>query len=496
MKRTLLVAIGCSTLGCAEQALSKYTVPDAAEVVDAPRALRLDVYPPGNLSLLPQSFTILPAEIEDVYLALSPTVEVTGTVFGEVPSPVDITIPSEESAPVEARLTFEIPNTVMRGVTTTTPDGRYSIQLPGGIGYRAVAVAVEPYELPLYIEDDLILTTETTVDIELQLGVPVSGSVVQEDGTSLPSDAQIRLVDAITGEAGPVAPVTESGEYLVRALPGDYTLLLGGSPGGTIPDIPFDITVQEDDLSLRQDLEPGLLSVSNVSGSIVDEDGRSVDDCEIRFTAVSLLDLPADAGAVVVTDSDRNGLFSRSLARGTWLMEVIPTYTREATLSPTTLTIEVLGPQDDLGPVTVPPFANLDARVLAGGSAARNIVLTAIEQGFNQYTYTATSDANGWVTLRVPNVPLDLTLQSPDADQPITRVESILPNDVSRIDLDDEGSLVSGILLDPNGSPLSFALVEIRDHEGVLLGTTLSDGGGEFRVTVAQIEDFGLDSGI
>ena len=100
------------------------------------------------------------------------------------------------------------------------------------------------------------------------------------------------------------------------------------------------------------------------------------------------------------------------------------------------------------------------------------------------------------MTLRVPNVPLDLTLQSPDADQPITRVESVLPNDVSRIDLDDEGSLVSGVLLDPSGSPLSFALVEIRDSEGVLLGTTLSDGGGEFRVTVAQIEDFGLDSGI
>ncbi|HCH66666.1 MAG: hypothetical protein CL927_13005 [Deltaproteobacteria bacterium] len=495
MNRTTLTVCALLSFGCAEEQMSKYALPPAAEVVDTPRALRLDVYPPGNLGLLPQSFTVLPGDIEDVFVALAPTVEIDGVVFGEIPSPVDITIPSEEAAPVEARVTLEIPNTVMRGVTTSAPDGSFRVEVPSGFGYRAVAVALEPNELPLYLETGLAIAEATTLDIDLALGVPVSGTVLQDDGSLLPSDARVQLVDAFTGEKGPPATLTDTGEYLLRALPGDYTIILSGSASGTIPNVPFDVTVEPDTLSVRKDLEPGFLSASNVTGAIVDEDGRSVDDCEVRFTAVSLTDLPAEASAVVATDSDRNGLFNRTLAHGTWLMEVIPTYTPDTTLSPTRQTIEVGESSQSLGEIVVPRFANLDARVLIGGKPARNIVVTAVEQGFNRYTYTATSDANGWVNLRVPNVPLDLTLQSPDSEQPITRLEAPLPGQISRIDLNDEGSLVSGMLLDPSGNPLPFALLEIRDAEGILLGTTLSDRSGTFRVTVALLEDFELDSG-
>ncbi len=495
MTRLAMSGLAMLAVGCAESKVAQYDLPAEAEVVDTPRALRLDVYPPGTLDLLPQSFTLLPADIEDVYLALAPTVRVRGTVEGAVPSPVDITIPSDESEPVEARITVEVPGTIMRGVTRSTPDGRFNLDLPAGFGYRAVAVALDPYDLPLYIEDDLVLTDETALDISLGLGIPVSGEVLQDDGSLMPAGARVHLVDDFTGDAGPVDLVTSSGEYLLRALPGDYTLVLEGDSGGSIPTIPWSVTVAEDDIAVRQDLSPGQLSVTSVSGAVVDIEGRPVDDAEVRFTAVSLDGLPVDATATVATDSDRNGLFTRQLARGTWLMEVIPLYAPGNTLSPATRTITVSGESFDLGEVMVRRYANLDARVYVGGAPARNIVLNAVEQGFNRYTYTATSDADGWINLQVPDVPLDLTLQSPDADQPITRLEAALPGDVNRIDLDDEGSLVTGILLDPDGIPLPYALVEIRDHEGLLMGTTLTDGEGAFRVTVALIDAFELDSG-
>jgi hypothetical protein len=495
MSRLSTLVFAMLWAGCAESQLANYDLPADAEVVDTPRALRLDVYPPGNLDLLPQSFTLLPNDIEEVYLALAPTVRVRGFIEGAVPSPVDITIPSDESEPVEARITIEVPGTIMRGVTTSAPDGRFNLDLPAGFGYRAVAVALEPYDLPLYIEDDLILGDETPLDIVLGLGVPVSGEVVQDDGSLLPAGARVHLVDNYTGEAGPVDLITASGEYLLRGLPGDYTLILEGDAGGSIPTIPWPVSITTDEIAVRLDLDPGQLAVASVSGAVIDSDGRPVDDAEVRFTAVSLEGLPADATARVATDSDRNGLFTRQLARGTWLMEVIPLYAPGNTLSPATRTITVADSSMDLGEVMVRRYANLDARVYIGGAPARNIVLNAVEQGFNRYTYTATSDVDGWVNLQVPDVPLDLTLQSPDSDQPITRLEAALPGDVSRIDLDDEGSLVAGILLDPNGAPLPYALVEIRDHEGVLMGTTLTDGDGAFRVTVALIEDFELDSG-
>ncbi len=482
-------------IACSSDTGKGYEIPESADLVDTPRALRLDVYPPGNLDLLPQTFTVLPEEIEDVYLALAPTLTVTGTVEGTIPSPVDITIPSSNTEPVEARITLEVPGTVMRAVTTSDARGNYSVEVPSGVGYRAVAVALDPFDLPLYIEDNIVLNDTSPLNIQMGLGIPVSGIAQQTNGATLPTGSRVRLIDDFTGEVGPYAPLATSGEYLLRALPGDYTLLLEGSTGSTMPSVPWTLTVTDEDIAIRQDLEPGTLSISNVSGVVVDEDGRAIDDAEVRFTAISLDDLPGDTTDVVATDTDRNGLFNRQLPQGTWLMEVIPVYDDVATLSPTMTSIEVSGSTTEVGSVELPQRANLDARVMIGGQPARNIVVTAQEQGFNRYTYTASSDDEGWVHFELPNVPLDLTLQSPDADQPITRLEVPSPTDVSRIDLDDEGSLVTGILLDPSANPLLYALVEIRDDEGTLLGSTITDGSGEFRVTVGLLEAFEQDSG-
>ena len=495
MKRQTLLAAFLGATACSEADKSTFNVPEDAALVESPRAIRLDVYPPGNLDLLPQSFTVLPSDLEDVFLALASTVVIEGTVTGQLPSPIDITIPSDDSTSVEARVTIEVPDTVMRATTTSAPDGTYSLALPAGVGYRTVAAALDPIDLPLFIEEFVPLTEDTIFDIEMGLGIPVSGTATQTDGEPLPSGARVHLVDEATGEAGPASALTSAGDYLLRALPGDYTLVLDGASGSSMPTVPFPLSVDEEDFFIRQDLTPGTVPLGSVSGSVVDADGRPVDDAEVRFSAVSLVDLPAETTAEVSTDTDRNGLFTRQLARGTWALEVIPAYEPNATLSPTTLTIDVASASVETGPVTLGPRANLDARVMIGSQAARNIVVTAEEQGFNGYTYTATSDKDGWVSLEVPNVPLDLTLQSPDADQPITRLEVASPADVTRIDLDDEGSLVTGLLLDPEGSPLPYALVEIRDAEGALLGTTLTDDNGELRVTVALIEAFELDTG-
>lgn len=478
----------------ADKGDSAFPVPEAAELVDSTRALRLDVYPPGNLELLPQSFTVLPADIEEIYLALAPTLEITGTVVGTLPSPVDITVPSAEEAPVEARVTLEVPGTIMRATTTTSADGTYAMEVPSGVGYRMVAVALDPIDLPLFIEEELSFSEDTALEVSMGLGVPVSGTALETDGGTLPAGSIVHLVDARTGESGPDAELTATGDWMLRALPGDYTLVLEGTTGSTMPTVPFELSVEEESLFHRLALVPGVVDVSAISGSVVDQDGRPVDDAEVRFTAQSLADLPADASHQVSTDTDRNGLFTRQLAHGTWLMEVIPAY-EETTMSPMTAIIEVSDGATSVGTVTLGTQARLDAKVMVGGQPARDIVVTAVEQSFKNYTYTATSDDEGWIHLDVPDVPLNLTLQSPDADQPITRLEVPAPADVSRIDLDDEGSLVAGVLLDPDGVPLPYALVEIRDHEGVLLGTTLTDASGDFRVTVALLEDFELDSG-
>jgi hypothetical protein len=493
MKRVLPLMLPLC-VACQDSKEASYALPTNAEIVESARAIRLDVYPPGNLGLLPQSFTVPPDTLDDVYLGLAPTVSLDGSVFGTLPSPVDITIPSEEAAPVEARITFEIPNTVMRATTTSDASGAFTVDVPAGVGYRAVAVALDPLDLPLYVEESVPFIQDDVYEIDMGLGIPVSGEALQSDGSTLPAGSRVRLFDNETGESGPEAALSPEGAYLVRALPGEYTLVLDGATGSSMPSVPFALSVEEDDPFIRADLTPGTVPLGAVSGSVVNQDGRPIDDAEVRFSAVSLVDLPADATAEVSTDTDRNGIFTRQLAQGTWQLEVIPAYAPTASLSPTTLLIDVTTETVNIGSVTLMPRASLDARIMIGTQPARNIVVTAEEQGFNRYTYSATSDQDGWVHLDVPNVPLDLTLQSPDPEQPITRIEVPFPGDVSRVDLDDEGSLVAGTLLDSEAVPLPYALIEIRDAEGALLGITLTDAGGEFRVTVALIEEFELDT--
>ena len=486
-----LPLMGCLALtACASDLSMKGVGADAAayaEIVDSESALRLDVFPSGGGDLLPQSFTVLPEDIDGIALELSPTVTVSGSVFGATPSPVDITIPSDDDLPVVARLSFQVPGTVMRASTTSTAAGRYSVDLPAGFGYRLVAVAEEPVELPLYIEENLAITEDTRIEPVLGLGAALGGVAEQSDGRPLPAGARLSLVDVLTGERGPLTEPEAGGAWLLRALPGEYDLLVDGRPGSAMPSLTQPVEVLDDDVFVEVDVVPGVVETGSVSGSLVDAGGRALDDVEVRFTATRLSGLPDGATSVVSTDTDRNGLFSRELARGDWLMEVIPPFERNAEASPAIYAITVDGPAVDLGATALMPRSRLDARVFIGGSPASGIVITAQEQGFNRYTYTDTSDEDGWIGLDVPDVPLEITMQSPDGSQPITRRSVEVPGAVDRLDLEDEGSLVRGTLYQPGGGPLAFGLVEIRNSAGVLLGSTLTNGAGEFNVTVGLI---------
>ena len=485
---------------CADRSLDK--VGDlgddaAAEYVRSESALRLDVYPSGGGDLLPQSFTVLPEDIGGIALELSPTVTVRGTVTGSTPSPVDITIPSDEELPVVARVTLEVPGTVVRVSTTSTELGNFTAEVPAGFGYRLIAVAEDPVELPLFIEDDLVLADDTRIDPHLGLGAALGGVAEQSDGSALPSDARLSLVDIQTGERGPFTSPSPEGGWLLRALPGRYQLVVDGRPGSTMPTLSEQVVIREDDVFVEVDVVPGILETGTVSGSVVDTDGRPIDGAEVRFTALSLDGLieGASATGTFSTDTDRNGLFSRVLARGEWLMEVMPDFERPFVASPGVYSFTLDGSALALGATALSGRSRLDARVFVGGGAAHDIVVTAQELGFNRYTYTATTDIDGWVHLDVSDVPLQITLQSPDASQPITRVDITSPGSVDRLQIEDEGSMVRGTLYSPEGGTLAYALVEIRNSSGLLLGATLTDGSGDFSVTVGLLDDGDRDTG-
>ena len=48
------------------------------------------------------------------------------------------------------------------------------------------------------------------------------------------------------------------------------------------------------------------------------------------------------------------------------------------------------------------------------------------------------------------------------------------------------GTLIAGQLLDPEGNPAPFTMIEVRDATDWLYGATLSDGDGFFEVRISQ----------
>lgn len=464
--------------------------------VEAVDALRLDVYPSGATSLLPQSFTVTRTETESIAFELAPTVEVTGTITGTLPSPIDITVPGEDAAAVVARVSLSIPGTIASAATTSSADGAYDLLVPASAtGYRLVAVAEDPVQLPLFVEDGLSITAPTTLDADLGLGAAVWGHVLQSDGTPIPSGATVRLVDETTGEAGPSATLESDGGWLLRALPGRYTLQVRGEGASVVPTLTDTLRITEDDLTRMVDFDAGFIDTGRVAGVITDSSGVPIDDAEVRFTAIQLPDVIEGATAEVSTDTDRNGLFARELVRGTWLMEVIPSYARTIESSPTSAIIEVDGPDVNLGSTALPDRLKVQATVTETGGNATGIVITAQERGFDHYTYTATTDASGDFRLDLPDVPLELTIQPPDGERPVTRLLVDRPAALAQVPLETEGSRLGGRLTQPGGAGLAFALVEVRGAGGALLGTTLTDGSGDFTLTVGVLDEELTDTG-
>ncbi len=489
----VLVAGACA---CASADMAKGASYDSGAEMATMGALRLDVLPSGNGDLLPQSFSVTGDNLNQISLQLSPTVTIRGTVLGQSPSPIDITVPSNVAYPVEGNVTFEIPGTVVHVSTTSNAAGEFSVDVPASIGYTVRAVAALPTNLPLSIEENLVFTTNGTHDVQLGLGTPVGGYLQQSDGTPPPDGFRVYLEDLDSGEHGAVVEPTADGAFLLRGLPGAYSLVVDGEPGSALPTLTLPIDIDATDTFVDLEVDIGTIETGRVNGTVLDTEGRRVEGAEVRFVSQDLFGIDEDSPTIVSTDTDRNGLFTRELPYGEWRMQVIPQFARDVDVSPVEMVVTIDTPSSDLPDLTLAPHVPLDLRVISGGNGAANIVVTAQEQGFLHYTYTATTDADGRATVSVPAVPLTLTLQPPDDSKPITRVSIEDPSQPHTVALGEAGTVVGGTLFAPSARPLTYALVEVRTETGLLLGTTLTDGSGNFDVMVGDVDTVSTDSGL
>lgn len=483
-------------LGCAESDLAKGDLAGAADELDSADeggqvSLRLDVYPSDETPWLePQSY--LPGHADDLHdldIELSTSVTLAGRVTGFEATPfgvpADVTVPGDDDIPVMAEVDIVLPGTTTALTVNTAEDGGFAVGLPAASGYTIAIVPLDPGNLPTWIVQDYALLEDVSNSYYLSYGAPVYGWVRQSDG--MPCDGPVRafLLDDETGVAGAPVWLDANGHYMLRALDGDYTLVIQGDDTSPQPRVETAISVADGD-PVEVDVDVGIVEVTTTRGHLVDSRGRPVKDAIVRFTAPTLTD--ASGSAVVVTETDGSGVFNVDLLPGSWTAEFIAPYDSEGETSPLSQAVAITDPGTlDLGDLHLGSGTRLRASVRdQEGYAAANVIVTAQEQGFNHYIYSTVTDGDGEFQMDVPEVPLVLTLSPSDDNAAITHHDLPLPSDAPETFLLEQGTLVGGRISARSNEAVAWALVELRTSDGELYGSSLTDGNGEFSVRVSN----------
>lgn len=482
MVLVLLASFGCSSLELTMSGADSGGFEDLQTT-----SLNLNVVPSdATPDIKPQTFRLSQfADWTDVLVQLRPTVELHGQVSAFVPTPflVDPTVPGDDDAPIEASISLYQREGIAQASTSSGSDGEFSLSVPAEQVYRLLVIPEDtdqsPFllvDLPMAGEDDDLGT------IKVDHGLPIWGQVRYDDGT-IPTDMTVGLLDATDGARGTTVSPDEDGWFMLRALPGSYSLVAAPVTESMNPTQVQTIELEADATEgLQVEFNLGSPTRYRVAGSLVDEDGDGLgatDDYLVRARAIRLDD--TEGSFLSETRVDQHGDFNLDVMSGSYTLEVIPAY--EAERSPVSLGFEVEQSAVELGEITIPPRIQWSGQVInIDGAPVPDALVVAREKGFDRYTYSATTGSDGVVLLDLPDVDLELTLTPPDASSATTFVELAAGQQNPSLML-DVGIPVEGTL-DLDGEVVPFALIEIVTTEGKRLGTAISDGEGRFSTRV------------
>lgn len=459
---------------------------DTGEALDEDglQVIRLDIYPSSSgPTLEPQSVVVgLGTETTNLELELREPITVRGEVSGYLATPPSgIEVPGE-TVPVVAEVYLTQSNSIAGDSTTSDTQGDFDLLVTPGADYVFSIIPVDPSNLPFLVISDLNLDSSQRLTgdmVALGNGVPVYGTVTHADG--VPVRTSVALVDSVTGVQGGAVDVDATGYFLLRAMPGRYDLVVQGDTSRAVPSVSVDVTVAEED-GARVDVDMGDYQAVTFDCNVLDEDGEAVANVPVRFESVSLEN--PEWSLTVESETDSSGVVFTRLLPGSWTAEFIPS--ADSGLSPAALSLTVTDEIELADPVVLPPLTSLTGRVVdPQGYPLSGVLVSAREQAFEGRSWSGSTDADGNFEFDVPAVRLELTFTPASSEVAITRLEhDPIAEQIGDVVL-PYGMEVSGVLRTSDGALVPYAVVELHNAAtGDLLGTTLSNGSGEFSARV------------
>lgn len=445
-------------------------------------ALRVDVYPTEGAS---QTLSLANAGVlldtdSRVDLVLSDPVQVTGVVTGYAVTPwAGADLPGV-AGPLAGTVSFTEPQTVHSTYLRLDDEtGAFDALLVPGEAYRVAVVPDDPM-VPVSLSA-LTLTDDTTLDLDLSAGVPVWGVVRDAHGDPL-TGARVHLDYGDSVVSGTVEADSE-GRYLLRAEPGaSLTVVCCGRDNGRDPELRSDLLTVSDE-GLSWDATFANLSTVTIGGRILAPDGDPIRGATVALTAIELEGYPEGTSAQSEAITSATGTWDVRVLPGTWQIEVLPT----DAWSPARIGHLAILDDEDLGDLTLTPLTRFSGVVVdPAGEPVPDTLLQVTELGFGSRTWTAVADAEGAFAVDVADTLLEITLTPSGEraeDLPLTRLD-LTPERGTEVAF-STATWLKGHLYDQDAEPVSWAVVEVRELDGVLLGATFTDEQGELSVGLA-----------
>jgi len=479
----LLVGMfGCASMDESLKMGSDYA-PGGAELDTEGNQLRIDIIPGEATPFLdPQSWLVEDGDdLGDLNIDILPSVPVSGQLVGYSATPYGAEVPGADETPVDGLVSMFRIGTIAGASASTDINGRFSLQVPPSTGYQLSAIPTDGRTLPFYVEVNSNVTEQTDLGvIDLGYGSPIYGRVTS-DGVEGVQGASIRLIDDETGLQGSEILSDENGHFIARGHPGEYTLAVSGVTGRSIPTIRTPLTVLEDQ-GTEVNVEVGSLNTASVYGQVFGE-GLSTPqrDVRIRFSSDQLAE--SEGTLVIETETDGDGVFNRSLLPGRWLAEFIPPY--ESDLAPAGMTFTIDDNQSmlDLSDIALPERVTFSSYAIdPSGNPVSGVAVNARELGYDEFIRSTTTDSDGWFELKLAPHPMAFMLVPPGVDFAVTHALIDPVSDKGSVAM-SRGEIIEGRITS-RGIGVPFALLEVRDSDGLLYATSLSDSDGYFSVRV------------
>jgi 5-hydroxyisourate hydrolase-like protein (transthyretin family) len=477
---TLLLLASCASQ---EMALKNAAAisPGGAELDVETNQLRVDIIPGETTPWLDRQSWIASADTEWGALEIDvlPSVRISGRVLGYTATPYGAEVPGADNTPVLATVSLVREGTISGSAVLTSDDGAFTLSVPPARGYTMSIVPHDGQNLPF--QSMVNADFETSVDlgdIDLGYGEPVYGKITRDTGAPV-AGINVHLVHSETGTSGASVQTDEDGRYLLRAQPGDYSLVAQGQTGRAIPRLEERLSVLAEE-GAQMDIDLGDLAVAQVYGQVLSADRiEPIRDVRIRLTSEQLTN--SEGTLQIDTETDGDGLFNRSLLPGTWTAELIPAYDTNWAPSEVTFSVGTEANDIDLGQLELPKRVEFNSVAVDGdGNPVSGAAVNARELGFDEYIHSTATAADGRFTLSLPPNPVALTVDPPGEDLAVTHL-FVDPTGTPGSVLMTRGERVEGRITSV-GAGVGFSLIEIRDMNGLLYATALTDPDGRFQV--------------